>query len=95
MRNNRRKVKQLGYFVDICNVAMSIAIIVMGIILAVTGGEKRVLFPIVFGLEGLINILAGIKQYKSNNLKTAIFMWIAAIIMLGITVFAAMVVAPR
>lgn len=93
MRNNRRKVKQLGMFVDITNIILGISIIIIDVAIIITGGNVRILFPLIFAAETVINLLAGIKQQKSNKLREAIALYIVAAVFLAVTVISIMIVS--
>ncbi len=86
MRRSRRSVRQLGQSIDIVNIVLAVIIIILAVIVIVTGGQHKFFFPIIFGVEALINLLSGIKQVASDEMGKAIFLFIGFVVMTAITV---------
>ncbi len=92
MRKSRRSVRQLGQSIDIINIILGVTIVVLAIVVVVTGGEPKVLFPIIFGTEAIINLLAGIKQVVSDELSKAIVLFAATLFMAAVTVASVIII---
>lgn len=92
MRRSRRSVRQLGQSIDIINIILGVAMVVLAVVLIVTSGENKILFPVIFGIEALINLLGGIKQAASSEVVRAILLFIAFAIMVVVTIFTTMVI---
>ncbi len=91
-RRNARFARKLGKFIDAVNIVLGIAVVVMGILILVSGGENRILFPVLFLSECFINIFLSVKVINQGETGRFIALVIASGIMLLISIFAFIIV---
>src|SRR5574344_2192114 len=84
----RRIGKQVGVIIDTINAVLATAIIGVAIAIAFNMDSNAFLFPVLFGLAALMNIVMGIKYYKRKELLRTITLLTAGILLIIITIVA-------
>jgi len=92
VRTNRKRIRQLGTFIDVTNIILGLGIIGLAVTIIITGGSLRILFPIVFIAEALINYLLGIKQIKSNQTGKGVLLIVMGLVMTVVAIIAYLIV---
>lgn len=83
MYEKKRKFRKLGPIIDKINIVLSIGILVSGIILLLDFRKYAFVFPVMFTIAALMNLLLAFKCYKMSELGRAIMLFIAFI---GLTI---------
>lgn len=82
---SRRSLRKIGPIIDKINIVLSILIVISGIFLVVNMKEYIFMFPVLFTLAALMNLLLAFKCYKMAEMGRMV---ILAVSFLALTVLA-------
>lgn len=88
----RNTWQQRGRLIDTINFILCILILVSGIILMVNVRKYMFMFPVMFLLAAVMNACLGVKKYKMDEYAACIMLFIASVVLLGLSVFSLIVV---
>lgn len=88
----RNSWRQRGMFIDTVNLVLCALILVCGIFLLINVEKYMFMFPVMFLLAAVMNGCLGIKKYKMDEYASCILLLIAAVLLLGLSIFSLIVV---
>ncbi len=87
MYSNRHKTfRHIGVAMDVINIMLAIAIIILGIVIIIDVNKYIILFPVLFTVSALMNIILAIKHYKMSEMSRALVLGIASIGLIVISI---------
>jgi hypothetical protein len=88
----RSSWRQRGMLIDFINIIICILVIIAGIFLLINYEKYMIMFPVIFMLAAVMNFCLGIKKYKMDEYAACLVSFVAAIILIALSVFALIVV---
>ena len=88
----RNTWRQRGRLIDTINFILCILILISGIILMIDVKKYIFIFPVMFLLAAIMNGCLGVKKYKMDEYAACIMLFIAAVVLLGLSVFSLIIV---
>ena len=88
----RNTWRQYGKLIDTINFILCILILISGIVLMIDVKKYMFMFPVIFLLAAVMNGCLGVKKYKMDEYAACIMLFIAAVMLLGLSVFSLIVV---
>lgn len=88
----RNTWRQRGRLIDTINFVLCVLILLSGMILLIDVEKYMLMFPVMFLLAAVMNGCLGIKKYKMDEYAACIMLFIAASVLLGLSVFSLMIV---
>lgn len=88
----RNTWQQRGKLIDTVNFILCILILISGIVLMINVKKYMFMFPVIFLLASVMNGCLGIKKYKMDEYSGCILLFIAAVILLGFSVFSLIII---
>lgn len=88
----RNTWQQRGRLIDSINFILCILILISGIILMINVKKYMFLFPAMFLLAAVMNGCLGVKKYKMDEYAACIMLFVAAVVLLGFSVFSLIVI---
>ena len=79
-------------FIDSVNIVLCVLVLISGIFLLIDVKKYIFMFPLLFLLAAIMNACLGIKKYKMDEYAACIILFIAAVLLLGLSVFSLIVV---
>lgn len=89
---SRKPYRRTGFFVDVFDFILSVAIVVCGVMNILAPERNAKLFPIICIMGTLLNGTMSIKYYMRRDYVRAIALTVAAIILAFVAVFSFMLV---
>ncbi len=84
--SKHRTFRHIGVAIDVINIMLAIAIIILGITLIIDVNKYIVLFPVLFTLSAAMNIILAIKHYKMSEMSRSLILGIASVGLIVISI---------
>lgn len=85
---NRKPYRRTGFFMDLFDFVLSLAIVVLGVMNIVNPKGNAKLFPLICVLGAVLNGTMSIKYYMRKEIARAVALTVAAVFLAAVGIFA-------